>query len=408
MRPCTATISPRSNPARIPRTGETHQKLRYSPRIAGVQTPLGEGMADVLDQLIADAYGSMTGPDGHATFMRSLASTFRSHLIAHQVDRPGHAHAPLAHYDQEGRSMDDLASIASRQPYVNPWFESPMIPNLFRKGVEGDEGFIPASQLRRTEFYADVLKPFDIFHSMGLVLEQGIQTSVLSLSRSERVGYYSREELAFAKQLLPHLRSIHAIQKVIGDKHFGVAETRYPAWLVAADGRICGGNQHASSFTNTHPVVIERAGILWLAHPQDRDALNVELRNVLAGIRLSGRVPLRDKAGTPRYIAHIRHCRLEAFLTWLLTDAPAALLVLHPLDSDPSTLEPVLVRLYGLTAAECRVAAKLLELESIYLVAASLNRSEETIRSQIKAVFAKTGTHSQAQLLKLLYALGQS
>ena len=96
---------------------------------------------------------------------------------------------------------------------------------------------------------------------------------------------------------------------------------------------------------------------------------------------------------------------LDTFFTFNIA---VALVVLHPLACDASLLEPVLVRLYGLTTAECRVAVKLLELESIHLVAASLNRSEETIRSQIKSVFAKTGTHSQAQLLKLLYALGHS
>ena len=63
---------------------------------------------------------------------------------------------------------------------------------------------------------------------------------------------------------------------------------------------------------------------------------------------------------------------------------------------------------HGLTPAECRVAVSLLELESIGQVAASLARSEETIRSQVKAIFTKTGTHSQAQLVKLLYALSQS
>ena len=364
-------------------------------------------MADVLESLIADAYGSLTGPDGHATFMRSLARAFRSHLIAHQVDRPGHEHVPLAHYDQEGRSMDDLAATASRQPYVNPWLESPMVANLFRHGVAGDEGFIPASALRRTEFYADVLKPFDIFHSMGFLLEQGCQSSVMSLSRSESVGYYNRQELACAKRLLPHLRNIHAIQKVVADGNCNSGGASRPAWVLDAHRRICGRNPHAAKFICVDSIVGERAGSIWPAHPNDRAALHGEIDDVLGGIRLTGRVPIRDETGTPRYIAHIRHCRRESFFTWLLTNPPAVLVVLQPLDCDPCAIEPVLVRLYGLTQAESRVAAKLLEVESIHLVAVALSRSIETIRSQIKAVFAKTGTHSQAGLLKLLYALGQ-
>lgn len=365
-------------------------------------------MTDVLDTLIADAYGSLSGSDGHATFMRSLAKAFRSHLIAHQVDRPGHEHVPLTHYDQQGRSNSDMAAAISKQPYVNPYFESPVAMRLFRDGVADDQGCIEPSRLRATEFYADILLPFDIFHSVGFLLQQGTESSVLTISRSSRTGCYQAQELQLGKQLLPHLRNIQHIQKVIGETHLDAVEAPYPVWLLDANGRICGRNRQATRFTELHSAVGERAGTLWPALPQDRIALNAEVKNVIGGINIGGRVPIRDKSGTPRYIAYIQHCRREAFLTWLITYPPVALVVLHPLACDASLLEPVLVRLYGLTTAECRVAVKLLELESIHLVAASLNRSEETIRSQIKSVFAKTGTHSQAQLLKLLYALGHS
>ena len=364
-------------------------------------------MADVVESLIADAYGSLTGPDQHAAFMRSLAKAFRSHVIAHQVDRPGHAHAALEHYDEQGRCMDELASASSRQPYTNPWFSSPMASRLLRDGIASEEGCLDAASLRRTEFYADVLKPFDIFHSFGFLLEKKAATSVVSISRSHREGYYQPREMQLAKRLLPHLRNIQAMQKLIGDNPLNAAEP-YPTWLLAADGRICGRNRDASLLAATDSSVIsELSGMLSPAHLQDRAALHAEIVDLLAGTRLSGRVPIRDKTGTPRYIAQLRHCRREAFLTWLITDPPAALVALHPIESDASTLEPALVRLYGLTAAECRVAAKLHELESIQSVAASLSRSEETIRSQVKSVFNKTGTHSQAQLLKLLYALIQ-
>ena len=364
-------------------------------------------MANVLDELIADAYGSLTGPDQHAEFMRTLAKAFRSHVIAYQVDRPGHLHSVSAHYDHQGGDLGELATAASKQPYVNPWFASSQVMRLFREGIADEQGCIEPSALRATDFYTDILRPFDIFHSAGFLLEQGDGASVMTISRSARNGSYEAHELLLAKKLLPHLRNIHAIQKVVAQYHLDAGTPSHPLWLLAANGRICGRNQHTSRFISTYSAVGERAGMLWPVLPRDRTALHAEISNVLGGIRLSGRVPIRDEAGTPRYIAHIQYCRREAFLTWLITDPPAALVVLHPLDCDPSLLEPVLVRLYGLTTAECRVAAKLLKLESIHLVAASLNRSEETIRSQIKAVFSKTGTHSQAQLLKLLYALGQ-
>jgi DNA-binding CsgD family transcriptional regulator len=303
--------------------------------------------------------------------------------------------------------MNELALAASKQPYVNPFFTPAAVSRLLRDGVASEEGCVDPSSLRRTDFYADILMPFDIFHSFGFLLEQGKTTFVISISRSHRCGYYRPHELQLAQRLLPHLRNVHAIQKALAESAVTGVVDRF-AWALSADGHVCGRNHHLAGFLpDADPCIGERDGRLWPVHPQDRVALQTEINGVLAGDRLSGRAPIRDRIGTPRYIAHIRHCRREAFLTWLLTAPPAVLVVLQPLDCDPAMLEPVLIRLYGLTPVECRVAAKLLELESIRLVAVALARSDETIRSHIKAVFAKTGTHSQAQLLKLLYALSQ-
>lgn len=149
------------------------------------------------------------------------------------------------------------------------------------------------------------------------------------------------------------------------------------AWALAVDGSICGRNHSLPGFfPNADPCIGERDGRLWPIRVQDRTALQTEINGVLAGERLSGRVPIPwDKA--EHAPLHRPHPPLpqEAFLTWLLTAPPAALVVLQPLDCDPAMLEPVLTRLYGLTPVECRVAAKLLELESIHLVAVALARS---------------------------------
>ncbi|QBY52223.1 helix-turn-helix transcriptional regulator [Cupriavidus oxalaticus] len=85
---------------------------------------------------------------------------------------------------------------------------------------------------------------------------------------------------------------------------------------------------------------------------------------------------------------------------------PAALVVVHEHDNAPLLLAPVLRDLYGLTPAETRLATRLAGGQGLPEASQQLNIRHETARTQLKAVFNKTGTNSQAQLTHLLSRLG--
>jgi len=84
---------------------------------------------------------------------------------------------------------------------------------------------------------------------------------------------------------------------------------------------------------------------------------------------------------------------------------PAALVAVHEAGEVPLLLGPVLRDLYGLTPAETRLAIRLADGEGLPEASQQLQVSHETARSQLKAVFQKTGTGSQAQLAHLLSRL---
>lgn len=94
---------------------------------------------------------------------------------------------------------------------------------------------------------------------------------------------------------------------------------------------------------------------------------------------------------------------------------PALLMHLHPARDGahaPLTLilrGPRAVRLpdpvaqhFGLTPAEFRLCAALVEGQTLKTCAHDWNRSYDTLRSQLKTILAKTGTHRQAELIGLL------
>ncbi len=63
---------------------------------------------------------------------------------------------------------------------------------------------------------------------------------------------------------------------------------------------------------------------------------------------------------------------------------------------------PVLQALYGLTAAEARLALGLAQGRGLDEMAAALGLSRHTVRTQLKQVFAKSGTRRQPELVRLL------
>jgi DNA-binding CsgD family transcriptional regulator len=363
-------------------------------------------MAHDSRDLIGSVYGSLTGPEGQAAFVATLALAFRSQLVARQIDRPGNLHTPLEHFDAEGRPATELANMASRQAYVNPWFASPMTARLLSAGVGGDEGCLAPDALRRTEFYADILRPHDLFHSFGFVLDRSGATSVISVTRSHRIGHYTPSEHALALEILPHLRNVHAIQMSLA---WGSMRDRldcgYPAWILSIDKRVLASNVLAQAEVEAGCLLAERMGSLFPMAAGDRTHWDNAVKGVAAGISTQDRYLLGDASGHRVAVAHLYYCGMEAFRSWLLVDRPSVLVVLKRLDAGASGIERWLPRLYGLTAAETRVAAALFKFGNLHDAAQQLHRNEETIRSQLKSIYAKTGTHSQGRLMKLIASL---
>jgi DNA-binding CsgD family transcriptional regulator len=65
----------------------------------------------------------------------------------------------------------------------------------------------------------------------------------------------------------------------------------------------------------------------------------------------------------------------------------------------------LLVKLFGLTSAEAKLASIIAEGVNPEQAAEELGISRETARNQLKAVFAKTATHRQSELVALLARL---
>lgn len=74
--------------------------------------------------------------------------------------------------------------------------------------------------------------------------------------------------------------------------------------------------------------------------------------------------------------------------------------VSNNVNRQPSKMQAMAER-YGLTVAEREVVGLLVQGCSLADIAESTRRSRETVRSHVKSVFTKTGTHRQVELVVL-------
>jgi DNA-binding CsgD family transcriptional regulator len=81
------------------------------------------------------------------------------------------------------------------------------------------------------------------------------------------------------------------------------------------------------------------------------------------------------------------------------------LLTFADLRPKPGPDPRLLISLFGLTAAEARLASLVTSGAALDEIAGQLRIARETARSQLKAVFAKTETHRQGELVALLSQL---
>ena len=86
---------------------------------------------------------------------------------------------------------------------------------------------------------------------------------------------------------------------------------------------------------------------------------------------------------------------------------PRAVVVLRGGPQDRADLQPILTRAFGLTPAEAQVAARMANGQPRETIAAERGASLQTVRSQIKSIFAKLNVTRERELVALLAKITQ-
>ncbi len=333
----------------------------------------------------------------------------------------GGSSALLRSSDLHSKSASFVASVCYdsgwKEAYCNHFVKqdyfNPIISQFTPGAIFTSDQHCDLTELRKSEFYNDYLVPQDKVHVFGVLLhKEGNHSVVLGVQRGKRAGAFGEEQAQLMNVIAPHViraMQVHRrITSITVEKDWALSaldQLRMGVILTNRSGKPLFVNRAADQMLTKSQGISVYHDKLLLNSTQENAQLYRLVTDAAQG------TPGANSGGDMRISMSSRfdflHClvmpvsmELSARLGVALASGCVAIFLSKPgsLQLPPKRL----AILYGLSPAESRLAAKLAEFNSLEQAAYDLGIALGTARSQLAAVFAKTGAKGQAELLMLL------
>jgi DNA-binding CsgD family transcriptional regulator len=356
--------------------------------------------------LVDKIYAAALDPTRWSDFMGALSGVLRGPGIFFVQDA-SNAQANVFAYSE----FDDafIESYARFYATKNPW-----LPRINASAGSGtivtSESLLDPADYEGTEFYNDWMRPQGQYHMIGGIVqkERTVGTNI-SFVRPSRTGPLTNQEINLYRQLLPHISravdlhrqlAVLALQREVGLAALDGLELG--ALLVDARARVLFANRVAERLLGDGLVL--RAGVVSAASSAETNQLH---RLIAEAARVGarqfatpgGKLAVSRRAGAP---VAVLVCPMRLGDARFALDVPTALVFLAEPERAAQPDEQVAQLIYGLTAAETRLLRDLLVGNTLREAAASGQVSLNTVKFHLKQLFAKTGTHRQSDLLRLV------
>lgn len=297
-----------------------------------------------------------------------------------------------------GRGEDTRADWDAHFASINPY-----VPGCMRKplglGVEGDR-LVHRERLVRTEFYNDFMRGNDLAATVGIAVDRSPGSTIL-ISTATR-GHDEAESARLAAQytrLAPHLQRAAAFYKrnahlkmvtELGGSLFEAIDVGVV--LVSRQRRLRAISATAEALLEGQ-LSFDRRRLVSLANEKAQAALRIMCSPSYDG-------PATIEVACPG--ARLSLTRIVHGGILGLFDEGGIVILARRGAADAERAREALRRIYRLTAAETRALKGIADGRSPAEIAAAAGLSVETIRSQTKALFQKTGVSSRAGVMRLL------
>jgi DNA-binding CsgD family transcriptional regulator len=288
------------------------------------------------------------------------------------------------------------------------WVERSLAHGMLE--VITDEDLVTPEEQLRSGFYQEWLRHLGIYHMLGAVFPTTDGTTgVLGIHRPREAGAYTSADRMRAQALLPHLqRAMRLGQRLAAASrsHAPILEAldRLDTGVFIVDGacRIIHASAMAETLLRENKELAVTGGRLSLRQPAQHDKL---LSAVRAGMDSAHGRPAQPSAAfsvprTNRLPLTLEVAPLRPSTHRVGQQRPSLLIIVR--DPEAPIAASRLRDLFGLTRAESSVAAALGRGSSLEDITAAMGIGLSTVRSHLKRILAKTGTHKQAQAAALI------
>lgn len=338
---------------------------------------LPEKWPNVLDQLarIADAEGTLlfSAAPGKPSWIASAAI---HHMVAEW------ASGPWAQNNPRGQRL---------VPIKEPRFLT-------------DLDAFTLEEISKDEYYQTFLKQWGMGWCVGTSIRSPAGDAlVFSIEKALAKGPVPREVASELDQLRPHLARASLLAGRIGLERaratVGAFETLgLPAVVISARGKALAANTAMSEYASEIRIgardeiqfVSAAAQTVFVETLESRDHTGCSIAVPGAG----------EHAPFVAHVTPLRGGGLEVF-----SGASFLLYITCVAQQTPPAGE-LLQALFDLSPAEARVASLIAEGQAVDAIANGLSVTPNTIRTQLKAIFHKTGVGRQAELASLLSSSG--
>lgn len=375
-----------------------------------------------FELLVTLGYEAMESPSGWRRFYEALTAAIGAksiHMLG--IDK---RHGTLSYSDGANLPVQGELAYMQRYRFIDPRLEiilqRPVYEWLHCHEVL-DEDFVA-----KHPFYQEFLIPYDRRYLTACkVVDSSDAILILAVMRGAAEGPLPAESVAFLDRLMPHLARacrlgvknfIYSTQALVG--HTLVSKLRQPVVLMSSAGEVVHLNDSAQRLMHQTSLVRIEAGKLRLPAPQQDELLNKCMALEQALKTASDGAPAAPRFHTLPVIDSCpagggRDERLYTFFSMLAPQdvmgsfglRPIVMLFFYHPMSAPGIDSDLLYAAFGLTPAECRVATLLAEGLALKEIADALGTRHDTVRKQLRAIYQKTSTNRQPDLIRLLLHL---
>lgn len=353
-----------------------------------------------FSELLVRLYGDLTGERPWEAFLKALATWLDSTFSTLIITAPG-THIP-------GTYVTPGADPVFQARYLESFFAVDPFKDLPDGKVTSFTEFISQMAMEEYAAYRDYLDVAGGEQVLAVDMRFAGQFEArFRVSRDKSLPDFTASDRNALQALVPHLRiAVGLFEKLqlAGAEH-GVFESATEGLGLALlvldrNNRIVSSNALAERFLDEGEGV-RRAG----------DTLafdNAEPRKIIADLLASPQAQTKvtrfriERADRGDLIATARAMNLPA-----IHSGTGALALFLALPGEETQLQPQTVReLFGLTMAEARLAVTLTQGLSLVEAAQKLGITHNTAKTQLRAIFAKTGARRQSQLVSILASTG--